>query len=373
MIMKVRSLVFGMLCMLALGAGFASCSDDDDDDRREDTGSQVELPRHRVFILNQGSWGYNNASIAFYAPNGDADFISDIFKKQNNAALGDNGQDLIEYEDRMYVAVNGSNYLAMLNAAGVEQKRVSFVGDKDLSAGIRYLAAEDGYIYASFYNGFIAKINANTLAVEARLGGLGDSLEGVAICDDVLYVANSYKQEGGAYIYNTNLVAVDLRTFTKKADLTVAINPNRLAEEEDRIFLLSKGDYANKPSSLQMIEPKNGNKITEFGEATVMCAANDMLYWVASTTEDWTHYTTTFHKYDIKSGQTSVINLAAQAPELATTNIGMIAVNDDNGDIYVGTASYTANGNIYHFKNNGTLVKKFDCGGLNPFAAVFFD
>ena len=29
--MKVRSLLFGMLCMLALGASLVSCSDDDDD------------------------------------------------------------------------------------------------------------------------------------------------------------------------------------------------------------------------------------------------------------------------------------------------------------------------------------------------------
>lgn len=29
--MKVRSLLFGMLCMLALGVSLASCSDDDDD------------------------------------------------------------------------------------------------------------------------------------------------------------------------------------------------------------------------------------------------------------------------------------------------------------------------------------------------------
>lgn len=370
--MKVRSLLFGMLCMLALGASFTSCSNDDDDNWN-DEGSKVELPRARAFILNQGGWNSNNAGIAFYAPNKDAEFVSDIFKKQNNAALGDNAQDLIEYENRMYVSVNGSNYLAMLNAAGVEQKRISFAGDTDLSAGIRYLAAEDGYIYASFYNGFLAKINANTLAVEAKLGGLGDNLEGVAICDDVLYVANSYKQEDGNWIYNTNLVTVDLRTFTKKEDITVAINPNRLVEEEDIVFLISKGNYADKPSSLQMIEPKNGNKITEFGEATVMCTANDALYWVSSTTQDWTTYTTVFHKYDIKSKQTSVINLAAQAPELATTNIGMIAVNDENGDIYVGTANYTSNGDIYRFKKDGTFIEKFDCGGLNPFAAVFFD
>ena len=92
---------------------------------------------------------------------------------------------MIEYEDEIYIAVSGSNYLTKLNAAGVELKRVSFVSDNDLSAGIRYIDAEDGYIYASFYGGAVAKINAKTLEVVDKLTGLGDNLEGVAICEDI--------------------------------------------------------------------------------------------------------------------------------------------------------------------------------------------
>ena len=37
-----------------------------------------------------------------------------------------------------------------------------------------------GYIYASFYGGAVAKINAKTLEVVDKLTGLGDNLEGVA-------------------------------------------------------------------------------------------------------------------------------------------------------------------------------------------------
>lgn len=366
--MKVRSLLFGMLCMLALGASFTSCSDDDDDNWN-DEGSKVELPRSRAFILNQGNNGSNNAGIAFYAPNKDADFEIDIFKKQNNKALGDNAQDLIEYEGRMYVSVNGSNYLAMLNAAGVEQKRISFVDDADLSAGIRYLAAEDGYIYASFYKGFVAKINANTLAVEAKLSGLGDNLEGIAICDDLLYVTDSYRQEDNNWLYNKNVVVIDLRTFQKVSDIEVSTNPNRLLEEEDRLFLISKGNYATIPASLQMIEPKNGNKVTPLGEATVMCKGDDVIYW--ANTVGYNPFATTFYKYDIKSGKTIEVNF--NQPDLATSGISMMAVNEDNGDIYIGTSDYVTNGDIYRFKKDGTFIEKFDCGGLNPFAAVFFD
>ena len=40
----------------------------------------------------------------------------------------------------------------------------------------------------------------------------------------------------------------------------------------------------------------------------------------------------------------------------------MLQVNDDNGDIYIGTTYFAAgNGNIYRFKKDGTFIEKFDC------------
>ena len=65
--MKVRSLLFGMLCMLALGASLASCSDDDDDSL-DDGGSKVTLPQTRVYILNEGGWGANTQDLPFMHP-----------------------------------------------------------------------------------------------------------------------------------------------------------------------------------------------------------------------------------------------------------------------------------------------------------------
>ena len=43
--MKVRSLLFSMLCMLVLSVSFTSCSDDDNE-TRDDTGSKVRYRRH---------------------------------------------------------------------------------------------------------------------------------------------------------------------------------------------------------------------------------------------------------------------------------------------------------------------------------------
>lgn len=371
--MKVRSLLFGMLCMLALGASLASCSDDDDNSW-DDEGSKVTLPQARVFILNEGANNANNAGIAFYAPNGDADFVSDIFKKQNNAQLGSLGQSMIKYEDEIYVAVNGSNYLTKLNAAGVELKRVSFVNDNDLSAGIRYIDAENGYIYASFWGGTVAKINAKTLTVEAKLTGLGDNMEAVAICEDMLYVANSCSPD---WNYYTEVKVINLRTFTLKETLTVASNPYRvMLEEEDKVFLISD-DYASLDGYvLQMIDPANNNKVTKIGNATYMATKDGILYLVNSITTNWetNEAINTFFTYNIKTGQMNNTSFLKNAPDkLTSTTLYMLEVNDNNGDIYISTSDYKTNGTVYRFKKDGTFVEKFDAGGINPKSAIFFN
>ena len=366
--MKVRSLLFGMLCMLALGASLASCSDDDDDSL-DDGGSKVTLPQTRVYILNEGSQGANNAGLAFYAPNKDADLISDIYKIQNNAKLGDLGQSMIEYEDEIYIAVYGSNYLTKLNAAGVELKRVSFVGDNDLSAGIRYIDAEDGYIYASFWGGAVAKINATTLEVVDKLTGLGDNLEGVAICEDMLYVANSCTADWSAY--HNDVKVIDLRTFKLKETLTVGLNPNALVEEDDKVFLISWGNYVDIGYSLQMIDPAANNKVTELGSATRMCATDDILYLTYS---NYTNPTASFFTYNIKTGKMDEASFLKDIPEkLKISTIYMLEVNDNNGDFYIGTSEYTTNGTIYRFKKDGTFIEQFDAGGMNPNSAIFFN
>ncbi len=372
--MKIKNL-FSLLFVCAVGFAAVSCSDDDDP-KWNDDGSKVVLPEHRMFILNEGSFNLNNACIEFYAPKKDADIIDDIFYKQNGVRLGDTAQDMIGYKGNIYVAVYRSNYLAKLNAACVEETRVSFIGDPDLQAGIRYMAAEDGYIYASFHGGVVAKINAKTLQVEAKLH-VGSNLEGVAIEDDNLYVANSYSQGESGYVYFTDVFVIDLRTFTKKETLTVVKNPNDVIEEDDKVFVISH-DYGRESYVLQMIDPAANNSVKELCYATQMAGGNDMLYIVDSRTDysskPWTAHNT-FSTYNIKTGKLNQTSFLKNAPvELGTASIYMMVVDDETGDIYLGVTHYAdSNGEMYRFKKDGTFVEKFDCGGQNPRRAVFFD
>ncbi|MBD5356069.1 MAG: hypothetical protein HDR88_03570 [Bacteroides sp.] len=361
-------------------SGFATSCSNEDDPKRDDTGSKVELPNDRMFILNSGSMGANNSNISFYATKEDK-AIADIFYVQNGFRLGDTGQDLIEDDNQIYVSVYGSNYLAKLNAAGVEQGRVSFTSDAELQGGVRYLAEEDNFIYASFHGGVVAKINKSNLSVVGKVTGLGANLEGVAIEDDKLYVANSYSQsvdpETGknVYKYLDEMFVIDLKTFKLSETLTVCTNPNMVVEEDDKIFVIGNGNYADKGYELQMIDPKQNNKITSLAVATNMAVGNDKVYLVNSVT-DWSTYTTTntFFYYDIKASRLVESSFMKDAPaELASASIYMMTVDDETGDIYIGTSDYVSNGDIYRFKRDGSYVTKFDSGGINPFKAVFLD
>lgn len=367
--MNKLKLMLGVAGAFALTAGFSSCSDDDDNWGNQ--GAIVDLPaNHRAFFLYEGSWKANNSGIMFYDTNGKAESIADIFFAQNSTRLGDTAQDIIADDGKMYVAVNGSNYLARLSASAVEEARVSFATDPDLQGGIRYIVEDDGYIYATFYGGVVAKIDANTLQVNAKLTGLGGNLEGIAESDGKLYVANSCSS---TWEYYKDLHVIDVRSFTKERTVEVPQNPRYVLEDDDKVFVISY-DYSSADGYvLSMVEPRNNYRVTRLGNASVMNEYRDRLYLVNSVSDNG-KTNTTFYTYDIKSGTISNASFLQDAPQkLLTSTVYMLAINDGNGDIYIGTTDYVANGTIYRFDRRGRYVTKFEAGGINPSKGVFFN
>ncbi|MCM1021980.1 MAG: hypothetical protein NC343_02185 [Muribaculum sp.] len=353
-----------------LMTGFTSCSDNDD---LPNQGSKVELPsHHRVYILNEGTMNLNNSNIMLYAPTNTKLNVSEIFYKQNNQRLGDTATDMIKYNDNIYVAVNKSNYMVKLSAAAVELARVTFTDVPDLEGGVRYMTAEDGYIYATFYGGAVAKIKASNLKIEKVLTGLGDYLEGIVESDDKLYIANSCNSK---WEYFRDIRVVDLRSFTLSNTIEVAQNPRYMLEEDNKVFVISC-DYSSATGYvLQQIDIRRNNEVKVIGNASSMAEYNDRLY-IVNSLSDWTTNTTTntYYTYDIRSGAVSNNSFLKNMPaELASAHIYMIEVNDDNGDIYISTTDYVTNGTIYRFNRNGEFVESFDAGGQNPTCAIFFD
>lgn len=362
--MKVRSLFYSTLCMLLLGVSFTACSDDDDDNRKNDEGSQIELPNQRVYILNEGSYQKNNAGITFYDPTMSCPIIEDIFQKQNNAKLGDTGQDMIEYNDFIYVAMYGSSYITKLNEACVEQKRYAFTPEQGQP---RYLAAEDGKLYVTLSSGHVARLDANTLTFE-KMVAVGKNPEQLIQEDGKLYVVNS------GFGQDNRLSIIDLKTFDQAEQVEIFQNPEKILEANDKIFIQGYGgDYPNYTYPV-VIYNRATRTYEKIGQGTLMAEYNDVVYVIYSET-DWTTGTSThtLYSYNARTGQKNETPFLQMPEELKTRTLYMLSINPENGEFYIGSSDFTTNGDIYRFHADGTLKEKFASGGVSPRKAVFID
>ena len=363
--MKLSSLFNTAFFALVLSFSVVACTDGNEPNL-DDSGSKVILPIRRAFILNEGNWGSNNAGIAFYAPNGDASFIGDIYYKQNEARLGDLANTMIEHRNYIYVVVGGSKYIARLNAAGVELDRLAFTSNEGEP---RCVAAEGDYLYVTHLGGRISKLNIETLDVVDTFQE-GDNLEGVVAKDGKLYVANSWR---GVYEYNTELLVVNAATMTLEQKIEVVINPNDLYEIDGQIYLVSNGDYDGVPATLQSID-SNGKSTIITPAAKITKGHDGLIYCVNSSFDaNWTPINV-FFTYDPQTKTVNNTSFLKNAPEsFATASIYMLEVDEKDGDIYVATAPYDANGTVYRFDRQGYLKESFDAGGMYPSQMIFVE
>lgn len=353
------------LCLLAVGAGFTSCDDDDDDSWNN--GAEVALPKHRAFVLNQGSWSMSNSTLTFYNP-ATGETIGDLFAVQNGGAgLGDTGQDLIAYDGDLYVVMNGSNYIARLSGAGVELARYRFSEEEGQP---RYAVAEDGKIYVTLYSGNVARLDAKTLERVEAMVEVGSNPEQIVEEDGKLYCVNS------GWGYDNRLSIIDQRTFTSAEHVEVMTNPQRIVECDDLLYIQGYGAAYPDPYTYPVVQynPQTGDTLT-IGQGTHLAVYDDRLYVAYCSTTDWVNYTTTYYTYDPRTGVKSTVSFLKDAPEEVTTgNVYLLAIDPDCGDIYVGVTYYTSGyGEIYRFKADGTYVGSFTSGGQNPCAMAFLE
>ena len=361
--MKLGKFFLSTLCLMVVSTMFIAC--DDDDENRTDSGTSVVLPKGRAFILNEGIYGMNNANVSFYNPI-TGEVMADVYSLQNEGKkLGDTGQDMIFYDCNIYVVLNGSRYIARLNDNGVELARYAFaeeLGDP------RYMAAKDGKIYVTLYSGNVARLDAETLALE-KMVAVGYNPEQLVEKNGFLYVVNS------GWGRDNRLSIIDLSTFETVEHVEIMTNPQRIIGVNDYLFIQGYGAAYPDPYSypVQLYNPQT--KITTtIGQGTHIAGYEDKLYVAYCSTADWVNYTTTFYTYDTRTGVKSERSFLKDAPaDLISGNVYMLEVNSENGDIYVGVTYYDeGEGDIYRFSADGTFLSSFESGGQGPSAMVFF-
>lgn len=364
--MKLKNYLFALLCSMAFIGVLSSCSDDDNPWDPKDYGSNIDMPKQRGFILNEGSYNMNNAHLNFFNFLTDDINKNDIYLTQNGMQIGDTGQDIIEYDDNIYLVAYGSKIIIKMNEVAKEEKRLTI---PDEIGEPRFLVGSNGYIYATCYGGYVVKIDANTLEIKGRVQ-VGDNPEQIIEEDGYIYCVNS------GWGYDNRLSVIEEKTFTLKENVEIMANPQAIVESDGYIVIQGYGGaYPNYTYPVEIYNPAT-KTCTKIGEGTNIAAEDGILYVVNTTTDySTTPYsgTTEVWSYNLRTGKKT--ENALQLPDdLKRSCTYGISINEKTNHVYILKTNYTwGDGEIYHFDNKGKYIGKFSSGGQNPKKIVFID
>ena len=312
-----------------------------------------------LYILNAGDWKSNNSSLTMYNTS-TGESVQNFFELRNGRCLGNNANDMLVYGGKMYIAVAGEGTIEVTDLDARSIKQI------ECGAEPRSLVAHGGKVYASYFNGYVARVDTFSLEVDAKVK-VGRNPERMDVCGGKLFVANSggmdYNTEVG---YDNTVSVVDLASFTEIDRLEVVINPANVVSDGKGVFVVSYGNYADIPSTLQYFS--SGGVSCVLPDAcrnmTEICYNSGVLYGFCSQyDQDW-NPTITYRSYDAANGIVGECWI-----EDGNLPLSPYKICSAGNYVCVTSSDYINDGDVYLYDTDGFRVSVVPAG-LNPVKVV---
>ena len=365
-----------LISLLALAAALSACRGDipfvHSEEEELSPGGLGGESIKGFFLLNEGNMGSNKASIDFFSYE-TGKYQRNIYPTRNPdivKELGDVGNDIAIYGDKLYAVINCSHYVEVMDVHTARH-----IGSIDI-LNCRYITFNGDKAYVSSYAGPV-QIDPNARpgkVVEVDTASLqitrevvvGYQPEEMVITGGKLYVANS-----GGYRYpnyDTTVSVIDLETFQVVESIDVAINLHRMElDRYGRIYVSSRGDYYDIGADVYIIDSQTNQVAGNLGiAASEMCLSGDSLYM---TSVEWSYITQsntiTYTLYDVGKQEVVSHNFIADGTDKQIQIPYGIAVNPETKDFLVCDAKdYVTPGTLYCFSADGNLKWKVTTGDI---------
>ena len=326
-----------------------------------------------MYLLNEGNMGSNKATID-YLDCCNGTYIRNIYGERNPNVikeLGDVGNDIQVYGNRLYAVINCSHKVEVM-----ELHTCRRIGQIDIP-NCRYIRFHQDKAYISSYVGPVSidpnaqlgaifEVDTATLRITRQVT-VGYQPEEFEIIGDYLYVANS----GGyrAPEYDSTLSVVDLTDFRQVQKIPVCINPHRVRKDQyNRLWITSRGDHKDVQPQLVLIKNlelgiKNDPEIqySKITSSEMVIVGDSMYYYGAHCNDETMSNQITYGVFNIQSpipnNQYPISNIQSFITDGTEKNIKIpygIQVNPYNGDIYITDAkNYVSSGQLHCYSREG--------------------
>lgn len=340
--------------------------------KKDDVNTPAPItPAKGIYVLSEGPFG-GNATKLGYRDAATGTYSADFFLQQNpalTAGLGDLGNDMIIYGGKMYIVMNGSGNVTVLNAANAKfMSQISFGGDGAGNKSPRFAVGTRGKVFVTSYDNTVSIIDTTTLAITGSIP-VGTNPEGIATAGNYLYVANS----GGLNfpdVADSTVSVIDLGTLTEIKKIRVGLNPQKIeVSAAGKVYVTAYGDFGvTTPSFVAVI-----NSATNLLETTL---GDDYQYDHIRIFNDIAYFYNNYGSNAVKVYNTTTNTLVRNSfvtDGTAFTSTYGVNIDEQNGDVYITDAKdNVAAGEVTCFTSAG--VKKFSFSttpGVNPNKVLF--
>lgn len=318
------------------------------------------------FLLNEGNMGSNKATLDYFDYESGV-YTRNIYGERNPGVvkeLGDVGNDLQIYGDKLYAVINCSHFVEVMDLKTA--KHITQISIPNC----RYITFKDQYAYISSYAGPVlidpnarlgyvarvdtAQLKSPTLQIDTCV--VGYQPEEMVVVGNKLYVANS----GGYRVpnYDRTISVIDLTSFKVIKTIDVAINLHRMKLDSDgKLYVSSRGDYYGVRSKTFVIDTEKDEVIKEIAllPNSNMVISEKLLYLYST---EWSYITNSWNVsyalYNTKEERIITRNLIKDGTDKTIVTPYGIAVNREREEFFVTDAKdYVTPGTLHCYGADG--------------------
>ena len=336
-----------------------------------------------AYVVNSGNMYSNIESSLTAIDYASSTATQNVFKTANGRSLGNTANDGIVYGNKIYLAVDQSNTIEVIDKKtkqSIKQIKTTDLLGKAEGAEPRHISADGGKVYFTTYGGYVAAVDTTSFALQKKWQ-VGSYPEGLVIAHGNIYVANSNYGKGGGNISCINLSNDKVET----KNIEGVNNPTSIYYASNVLYVLDNQYYDASYNAYG----ENALRAVSFAEGKSQKVA-DGNYAVCVTPGATTRMNVVRPYFFVLNapfgGTPSVSVLAAGSMQAQTMTLSEmpvspcgIFVDPLNGHIFVlsyrlgdkGYPDYSGNGYVVEYDRAGQKQHEYETGVGS--CVMFFD
>lgn len=353
------------LCLLLVNC-------DDMHDFEKQRAYPKDTSTYKMYVLSEGLFNYNNSTLAVYnfaEKDSSKKLETNYFQKVNKRGLGDTANDMQRYGNKIYIVVNVSSQIEVLDVkTGISLKRIPMFNEDGVARQPRYIDFYEDKAYVCAFDGTVARIDTSSLAIE-KITKVGRNPDGICITNKKIYVSNS----GGLSFpnYDNTVSVIDIASFEEIKKIEVGLNPYKIhADSQGDVYVVTRGNYEDIGYEFHLIDSDVDEMVHTFEG---MSTYNFEIFEDKAYMYNYDFFTATswIKVFDCISERV-IDEQFIKDKSITIDTPYALSINPINNDVYVVDAHHFVNwGDLLCFDKNGKFKFRINEIGLNPNHIIF--